>query len=141
MSAVRAILGFAGLGLMAYAAYGLVTADGMPTRQVLFAAALVVGHEGILMPLAIGVGWVALRVVPPWARAAAQVALVVTLALTIVAVPMIVLAGSFPDLPSLLPRDYRRGLLIAVGITWLVALASAVVNRRRSRLRALRDDG
>ena len=134
MSWVRAVLGFAGLGLMAYAAYGLITAEGDPARQVLFAAALLIGHEAVLMPLAIGVGWVALRVVPPWGRAAAQVALVVTLALTIITIPMLVLAGTFPDLPSLLPRDYRRGLLIAVGVTWLVAAIVAAVNRAyRSR--------
>ena len=54
MSAARVVLGVAGLGLMAYAAYGLVGGQGIPGRQVLVAAALVVGHETILMPLVIG---------------------------------------------------------------------------------------
>ena len=134
MSAARAILGVAGLGLMAYAAYGLVVA-GNPDRQGLFGVALLIGHEFILMPMAIAIGWVAVRVVPPWARAAAQGALVVTLALTIVSIPLIVRAGRTPDLLSLLPLDYRRGLLIAVGVTWVAAAAVAIVNRRR-RMRA-----
>jgi hypothetical protein len=140
MTAVRAVIGIAGLGLMAYAAYGLVAAQGLPGRQVLAAAALVVGHEAILMPLAIGIGLVAVRVVPPWARAAAQVALVVTLALAIVAIPLLALAGTFPDLPSLLPRDYRRGLIVAVAAIWLVAAAFAVGSRRRHR-RSAGDSG
>lgn len=126
VTVARAALGVAGLGLMAYATYGLVTAAGLNLAPLaLFGAALVLGHEAILMPAAIAVGWVAVRVVPPWARPAAQVALVVTLALTVVAIPSIVLTGAFPDNPSLLPRDYRQGLLIAVGATWLIAAAAA----------------
>lgn len=128
----RLVLGVVGLGLVAYAAYGLVAAyGGGISRPLLFAAVLVIAHETVLMPAVVVVGWLAVRVVPPWSRAAVQVALVVTLALTIVAIPMIVLAGTFPDLPSLLPRDYRRGLLIAVGVTWLVAAAAALANRWR----------
>jgi hypothetical protein len=57
---------------------------------------------------------------------------------------MIVLAGTFPDNPSLLPRAYRWGLLIAVGFTWLAAAAWAAANRwrwRRADRRPTGDDG
>lgn len=133
MSASRAVLGVAGLGLMAYGAYGLVVDTGVPGGPVLFAAALVIGHEGILMPTMIIIGLVAVRIVPVWARSAVQAALVVTMALIVITIPLFAFAGASPDLPSLLPRDYRRGLLIAVGITWLIAAAVALARRRRTR--------
>lgn len=132
MTTWRGILGVAGLGLMGYAAYGLFAAYGADLgRPVLFAAALLIGHEAVLMPAVIGAGWLVVRAGPPWARAAGQGALAVTLALTIIAIPMLVNAGTFPDNPSLLPRDYGRGLLIAVGVTWLAAAAVAVATRQR----------
>jgi hypothetical protein len=133
MSAPRAVLGVAGLGLMAYSAYGLVVDTGVPGRQALVAAALIIGHEAIIMPTVIIIGLVAVRIVPRWARSAAQVALVVTLALIIISIPLLAFAGTFPDLPSLLPRDYWRGLLIAVGATWLLAAAVALTKRGRAR--------
>jgi hypothetical protein len=133
VSPSRAVLGVAGLGLMAYGAYGLVVDTGVPGQQALVAAALVIGHEGIIMPTVIVVGLVAVRIVPRWARSAVQVALVVTLALVIVSIPLLAFAGASPDLPSLLPRDYRRGLLIAVAATWLIAAAVALGSRLRAR--------
>jgi hypothetical protein len=119
---------------MAYASYGLLTAQGIDLPdQLLFMAILVLGHDGLVIPVAIVAGWVAARALPPWARAPAQGALVVTVALTIVAIPLIVAAGTFPDNPSLLPLDYRRGLLVAVGVTWLVAGTVAIWGRHRAR--------
>jgi hypothetical protein len=131
MTPTRILLGAAGLGLMAYALVGIVTGPGTdPVRQALFMVALVLGHEGILIPVALAFGWAAVRFVPAWARPAAQAALVVTLTLTVVALPFIVNAGRFPDNPSLLPLDYRRGLLVAIAVTWLVAAAAAVTVSR-----------
>jgi hypothetical protein len=131
------LLGVAGLGLIGYGAYGLVTAPGTdPGPQALAMLAFVLGHDLVLIPVATVGGLLALRVAPPWARAPAQAALLVTLALTVVAVPFLVKAGSFPENPSLLPLDYRRGLLIAAGVTWLVAAGVALGIRHRSRRRA-----
>jgi hypothetical protein len=128
MTTTRLLLGAAGLGLMAYALVGIVTGPGTdPAHQALFMAALVLGHEGILIPAALAVGWATARFVPESARAAARAALVVSLTLTVVAIPFIVNAGRFPDNPSLLPLDYRRGLVVAIGVTWLVAAVVVVV--------------
>ncbi|HKD96599.1 MAG TPA: hypothetical protein VKB69_03255 [Micromonosporaceae bacterium] len=132
MRTARVLLGLAGAGLLAYGAYGLVAGpDTDPGRQSLWMLAAVVGHDFVLIPLAIGVGWLATRLVPVWARGAANAALLVTLALGVVAVPFIVKAGTFPDNPSLLPLDYGRGLLVALGATWLAAAVAALVNRHR----------
>jgi hypothetical protein len=93
----------------------------------------VVAHDFVLIPLAVGIGWLASRLLPPWARGAANAALLITLALTVVAIPFLVKAGTFPDNPSLLPLNYRRGLLVAISVTWLVAAAVALAKRRRTR--------
>jgi hypothetical protein len=132
----RVLLGGAGLGLMAYAAYGLVTDVGTePVRQVAFLLGLVIAHDFVLIPAAIAVGLVAVRIVPWWARAATQGALITTLALTVVSIPLLVKGRGFADNPSLLPLDYRRGLLVAIGVTWVVAAAVAVWRRQRARRR------
>jgi hypothetical protein len=132
MRPTRVLLGVAGLGLMAYALVGIVTGPGSdPAHQALFMAALVLGHEGILIPASLAAGWATARFVPAWARTAARAALVVSLSLTVVAIPFIVNAGKFPDNPSLLPLDYRRGLLMGIGVTWLVAAIAVVATRSR----------
>jgi hypothetical protein len=126
------MLGAAGLGLMAYAVVGIVTGPGTdPPHQALFMVALVLGHEGLLIPATLAVGWATARLVPAWARTATRAALVASLTLTVVAIPFIVNSGRFPDNPSLLPLDYRRGLLVAIGVTWLVAAAAAITAQWR----------
>ena len=128
------LLGIAGTGLMAYAVFGMVTTNGQNLgRQLVFMLGAVVAHDFVVIPLAIVGGAVASRVVPGWARAPVHAALLTTLALTVVAIPFMVKSGTFPDNPSLLPLDYRRGLLIAVGVVWLVALTAALWRRPRRR--------
>ncbi len=135
MSLSRVVLGVAGLGLMAYAAFGLVTAAGAePVRQALFMLALLVAHDFVLIPATVALGLVAVRMVPAWARAPTQTALIVTVTLVVVAIPLIVKGRGFADNPSLLPLDYRRGLLIAIGATWLVAATIALWTRHRRRV-------
>jgi hypothetical protein len=132
----RALLGAAGVGVLSYGGYGLVTAPGAdPWHQLRFMAALVLGHEGLLMPLVLASGWAAVRLVPAWARPAAQAAMVASLALTIIAIPFILNAGRFPDNPTVLPLDYPRGLLAAIGVTWLAATVVAVTSWWRANRR------
>jgi hypothetical protein len=117
---------------MVFAGYGLVTSAGTgPGRQLVYMLAFVVAHDFVVLPVAIAVGFAVARIVPAWARPAAHAALLASLALTVVALPFLVKSGTFPDNPSLLPLDYRRGLLIAIGATWLVAAVVALVRRHR----------
>ena len=142
MTLSRILLGVAGLGLMSYALVGIVIGPGTdPAHQALFMAALVLGHEGILIPATLAFGWATARFVPAWARPAARAALVVSLTLTVVAIPFIVESGRFPDNPSLLPLDYWRGLLVAIGVSWLVAAVVAIARRRPHRSRVPSEHG
>jgi hypothetical protein len=128
------LLGIAGIGLIAYALFGMVTTNGDNLgRQAVFMLAAVLAHDFVVIPLAIVGGALASRVVPGWARAPVHAALLTTLALTVVAIPFMVKSGTFPDNPSLLPLNYRRGLLITIGVVWLVALSTALWRRPRQR--------
>jgi hypothetical protein len=57
--------------------------------------------------------------------------LVATAALALFAAPLVADLGGRPDNPSLRPRDYRSGLLIALAVVWLACLVSAAIATRR----------
>lgn len=116
---------------MGYAISGLLTDPrGRPAGQLLFMAAVVVAHDGLLMPLVIGVGALIGRVVPVPARPAVRVAALVSAALGVVALPLVLGYGRRPDNPSALPLDYGRGLLVTLLLVWTAALTRALLASR-----------
>jgi hypothetical protein len=72
-------------------------------------AALLVLHDGVLMPLAIGAGALIGRFVPVRTRAAVRVAAYLSLILVVVALPFVLGFGRRPDDPSALALNYGRG--------------------------------
>jgi hypothetical protein len=136
---VRTALVAAGIAAIVYAVVG-AAADPQtrPLGQLAFLAALVVAHDAVLVPLTIGVGVVIGRFLPVPARRPARAAALITLAVTLVALPFVLGRGRRPDDPSALPLDYGRGLLVVLGVVWGVAAVAAWRSARRTR-RALRD--
>ena len=132
----RRLLVGAGAGVMAYAVFGAVTD---PARaiggQLVFLIAVVVAHDGILMPITIGAGLLIGRYVPTTVRRPLVAAAIASLALTLMAIPFVLGRGRRPDDPSALPLDYGRGLLITLAFVWAVALAFAWRSWRASRRR------
>ena len=62
---MRVALGALGVGLMGFAVLGaLGDPDVTPVPHVLFLAAVVAAHDGVVLPLAIGIGALARRYVP-----------------------------------------------------------------------------
>jgi hypothetical protein len=120
--------------VMGYAVLGAVRDE---PRHVLghaaFLAAVLVLHDGLLMPLAIGVGALIGRFVPVPARAAVRVAAYLSLALTVVALPFVLGFGRRPDDPSALPLNYGRGLAIALAAVWLGTGAVLLTRRLAER--------
>ena len=111
---------------MAYAVFGAVhDPDTAPAGQLAFLAAVVVAHDAILMPLTIGAGVLIGRLLPIPVRKPVRAAAIISLALTLVALPFAIGHGRRPDDPSALPLDYTRGLLIILALVWAVALAAA----------------
>jgi hypothetical protein len=128
MPAIRAVLLGLGLAGIAYAVVGILTDNGTsPVHQGLFLAGLIVVHDGILMPLAIGVAALTVRYLPVRVRPPVQLGLYASLVVTILALPFVIGAGRVADNPTILPLNYARGLWLVLGVIWLAAAIWVVV--------------
>jgi len=131
MSLGRQALDVIGVALMSFGAW-LVIADNDPLDVAPWVLGPVLLHDAVLAPLVLGAVWLGHRVLPRWAQAPALVALVVCGALTAVAASVLTRAGARPDNPSLLDRNYVAGYLAAIALTLGIAVAAALLNRRRT---------
>lgn len=132
MRATRVALGLAGLALAGYGIVGAVTDPGEHLwSHALFLVGVLVAHDLVVLPVAIGVGWLLARYVPAWARATVQGGLFASAVITVVAFPFVLGAGRTPDNPSRLPLNYGRGLLIVLAAIWLTVAGLLLLARRR----------
>jgi hypothetical protein len=129
----RRLLVAAGVAVMAYAVAG-AAADPQtrPVGHLLFLAAVVVAHDAVLMPLTIATGVLIGRFLPLPVRRPVRAAALVSLAVTLVALPFVLGRGRRPDDPSALPLDYGHGLLVVLALVWSAALIAAWRARRRA---------
>jgi hypothetical protein len=135
MRIVRRGLSAAGTLVMGYAVVGALTdPDVKPFGVLILLAGVVVGHDGILLPVMIGVGVLIGRFVPTGDRIAVRAAALCSLAVTVVALPLVLGYGRTADNPSVLPLPYGRGLATVLLMIWTVALAMIVVRRIRKHL-------
>jgi hypothetical protein len=102
------------------------SADTNPAAVVRWVVGLAVLHDLLLAPVVLGVG-VGLRRWAPKAWVAA--ALLVSAVVTLVAWPFVRGYGRLGNNPSILPRNYGRGLAIVLVLTWLVAFGGALAFR------------
>lgn len=132
---MRVVLILLGAAAMGYGAYHLVTEDHNDVVGIaVFLGAVVVGHDFIAIPAIIAVGALVTRFAPPWARIPVQAALVVSLAVSAVAFPLVLGVGRIADNPSAFPQHYGRGLLVILAVIWAAAGLAAWFNRiRRSK--------
>lgn len=127
-----------GLPVIGYGVRGvLVDADlTHPGELGLWIGGLNLVNDIVLLPLAVGVGWIVRRVIPVSAWPPVRAGLAATGLLFLVAWPFVRGYGRDPSIPSLLPRDYGAGLAVAVAVVWGAVgtwiLVGAVVRRRRS---------
>lgn len=136
MKTTRLVLIMIGVTTMLFAVVGsLRSPDTHLVRQGLFLVAALLLNDLLLAPLFIGVGLIIGRVVPPPYRAVVQGALIVTAAVTFIAVPFLLGFGRQPDLPSALPRNYLGGYAIVLGAIWAVATVVIVWRELRPRRR------
>jgi hypothetical protein len=121
---------------MAYAVVGAVTdRSDRIGGHLIFLVAVLLGHDWVLMPLAIAIGALITRAVPRQARAVTATAAYVSGVLVVVALPLVLGLGRRPDDPSALPLNYGRGLLISLAVVWLAAGATLLYRRRRRSVR------
>jgi len=129
----RVALVVAGLLAIGYGVVGtLATPGSRPVAELLFLAALVVGHDALLMPLALLAGALIARFTPVPARAAVRLAALVSLAVLVVALPPL-LSGGRPDDPSALPLPYGRGLAVLLVLAWGAALTAVAIRKLAER--------
>jgi hypothetical protein len=121
---IRIVLGTAGIALMLFGAFRLLTQ--VPLGQivvlVVWLAAALVLHDGILSPSVVGIG-VLLARIPRRARRFVQGGLVAGALVTIIAVPMILRQGSQPPQKALLRQDFGANLLTLLAIVAAGTLA------------------
>jgi hypothetical protein len=132
VSVARALLVVTGVALMATGGWFLADNPDLPRVGLWFAAPVLV-HDALLAPLGLAVGWLVARALPPVARGPVLAGLVVTLALTVLTLPLLLRPEPYPV--TLLDRDYVTGYVTALGVTWAgvllaVALRLAVRHRR-----------
>jgi len=119
----RPALVAAGALVIGYAVVGALADPGTrPLPQLLFLAGVLVAHDAVLLPAALGFGVLIGRYLPAGrARAAFQLAGFVTVTLAVVAVPLVLGFGRRADEPSALPLAYGRGLGVILVLVWTVA--------------------
>jgi len=129
---MRLFLAAAGLAAIGYGAYGWLFADGSkPVSQLLFLGAVLIGHDFVVLPLAIGAGALVTRFAPARARRPALVAVAISGAVALVALPFVIGKGRIPDSPSAFPQHYGRNLVLILAAVWLIAGVVALVHKRR----------
>ena len=133
MRTARRTLIASGALVIAYAVSGAVADDDLKAGALVFLAAVLVAHDGLLLPLVIGAGALIGRILAPGPRGPVRVAAVISLAVTIVAVPLVLGRGRVPGNPSVLPLDYGRGLLVVYTLIWATTAVVVAVRHRRRR--------
>jgi hypothetical protein len=129
---MRPVLAALGLGAIGYGAYGWLFADGSkPVSQFLFLAAVLIGHDFVVLPLAIGAGALVTRFAPARVRRPALAAVAISGAVTLVALPFVLGKGRVADNPSAFPQHYGRNLMLILAAVWLIAGVAALVHKRR----------
>ncbi len=135
---IRRVLIAVGVAVMGYAITGALTAsDVQPIGVAIFLGAMVVGHDGVFMPIVLGVGALIRRFVAPRWRATVQAAAVVTVSIVAISTPLVLGYGRAADNPSILPHAYGRNLILILVSVWVAAFlirkSWTWFGRRRSR--------
>jgi hypothetical protein len=136
MLAWRIILAVSGILLGLFGVYRLLTQFPGPSLLPLLiwlAAALII-HDGLLSPAVVGVGWMLRRFVPDRERRYLQAWLIMSALVVVIALPMIYLRGSQPAVKAILLQDYAANLGLIIGALGVatVALYGRRVFRDRS---------
>ncbi|HEV8567248.1 MAG TPA: hypothetical protein VGQ92_09140 [Actinoplanes sp.] len=132
---MRRALIAAGALVMAYAVAGaLFDGDVNKVGVALFLIAVLVLHDAVFLPLVIGAGALIGRFVPVRWQSTTRVAALISLAVSVVALPLVLGFGRSPDNPSALPLPYGRGLIVILILIWIGSLgARKGMERRRAR--------
>lgn len=120
----RRLLTAAGLAMLAFGVAGLLrhADETVPLNALKFLLGGLILHDGFWAPAVMVGGLLLARLVPRRFRPTVQGALIVSAALTLVAIPPLTGRGKLANNPSILPQDYGTGLLTALAVVWGITL-------------------
>lgn len=126
----------AGAGVVGYGLAGAWAdrADTRPADLVGWLAGSGVLHDALLAPVVVAAA-LATRWVPEAARLPVRLGLALSALLTVLFWPVVRGWGRSPSVPSALPLDYGRNLVLVLVLTWVVVAAAVVVRVLRGRTR------
>jgi hypothetical protein len=130
MTALRLLLAVVGVGLGGYGA--LLVWENPPViivRIVVWALVAVVVHDFVFAPLCTAVGWAGRRLIPAGSRSPVAVAVLCSVVLVLLAVPVYGRPGMRPDNMTVLDRNYPLGLAVSVGAVWCSVLLYQLFKR------------
>ncbi|MCW2748888.1 MAG: hypothetical protein JWP10_2030 [Nocardioidaceae bacterium] len=134
MRAIRAVLIVIGVAVGLNGLWLMRDFDFDQLRSiVIFLAAGLVIHDGILAPLTIAVCFVASRVLPAATQKPAAIALVVWGTITVVALTVLSRMGGKPDNDTILNRPYWAAWLILTAVVLAATVAATLIRPHRSR--------
>ncbi len=130
----RFLLYAAGVAMMGYGLWGqVVSSDTKRVRVAVLIVAAALAHDLVFAPLVIALGWALRHVVRGPVRGSVQGAVLVATSLLLIAIPGLGRYGARGDNPSVLPRNYQAGLMIALGVVAVGTATQLVVAVRRRR--------
>ncbi len=137
MSRTRYALGSAGIALIAFGAFRLVTQ--VPFGDLIILVGWLIGivivHDGVLSPAVAAGGWLVTRAVAPRARRYAQGALIVGALVAVIAIPLILRRGSQPPSKALLLSNYGANFTVLLAVIAAMSLAAYAVHVASERRR------
>ncbi len=110
--------------------------DADPFALLVHVVTFDLGHDVVLAPVVLIVGWLSAKLVPKIACGPVRAALATSAMFIVFSVPLIRRWGRRPTNSSTLPLAYGRNLTIVVGIVWAVAvvvIVQRVVGARSAR--------
>jgi hypothetical protein len=138
MTATRLLLAAIGIGLGGYGA--LLLWENPPViiaRILAWALVAVIVHDFVFAPLCAAAGWAGHRLIPAGSRSPIAVAVLCSVVLVLLAVPVFGRPGMRPDNMTVLDRNYPLGLSVSLAVVWL----SVLVYQLFVRLLPVGEDG
>ena len=137
MRALRVALGALGVAGIVWGGW-LLRNDGLDRLQstALWLVGVVVLHDAVLAPLVVGLGVVAVKVLPRNHRALAAVVFLVWATVTLAVANVLSGLGGKPDMDSLLNRPYVSAWLVLTGLVVVGVVVTAAFRARLRRARA-----
>lgn len=133
MKTARRTLITIGALAMTYALIGARTDADVKGGVLVFLIGVLIAHDGVLLPVIVGMGVLVARLTPLRLRTIVRSASVVSLAVTVVAFPLVLGRGRAADNPSVLPLHYGRGLLEIFAVIWASAAVATAIRACRDR--------